>query len=207
MNHPRSTPTQVRRNKSHVLLVFVSILFFGPLLLIAWVFFGNALTPAEQVIHGQLFTPAWPLPVVSLDMPGDTKTSAVFLQGKWSLIYITADTCEQRCQAALRDTRAVKEALGKARLQRVVLVDGACCARGWLTGERDDLVVGWLSSPQGRELLTAFPALAMPLETAGRIYLVNPQGNLVMSYPANVRAPVILGDLEGLLRASHDPPG
>jgi len=194
----------VRRYRSRLFLSFVCVLFIGPLLLTSWVFYDGGLQPSTGLRHGQLIVPLRPLPMVSVATPGGAETGVLFLRGKWSLVYIAADACEQRCRAALGDTRSVMESFSavQSHLQRVVLVDGACCARGWLTGERADLVVGWLSSEQGRLLLAAFPALSVPVETAGRIYLVDRQGNLVVSYPANVRAPVIRSDLDGLLRAA-----
>ncbi len=194
----------VQRYRRLFFLGFIGLLFIGPLLLTIWVFYGGALQSSSGTRHGQLIVPARPLPMVSLATPGGSETGALFLRSKWSLLYVAADTCEQRCQAALRDTRSIMESFDvvQSRLQRVVLVDGACCARGWLAGERSDLVVGWLSSEQGRLLLAAFPVLSVPVETAGRIYLVDPQGDLVVSYPANVLAPAIRSDLDGLLRTA-----
>ena len=55
-----------------------------------------------------------------------------------------------------------------------------------------------------RELLGAFPKYgATPVETAGRIYIVDPLGNLMMSYAPNAPQKALLEDLRKLLKLSH----
>jgi hypothetical protein len=43
----------------------------------------------------------------------------------------------------------------------------------------------------------------VPITEAGRIYLVDPLGNLMMSYPAAAPDQALLTDLKRLLRLSH----
>ena len=63
-------------------------------------------------------------------------------------------------------------------------LDGAEAMR-LIREEHPDLVVALLGGKDGASLLRQFPAYGDgPVDTAGRIYLVDPLGNLMMSYPA-----------------------
>jgi hypothetical protein len=53
----------------------------------------------------------------------------------------------------------------------------------------------------GRALLAAFPGTADAV--AGRLYLVDPLGNLVLSYSATAPDEALLADVRKLLRLSH----
>jgi hypothetical protein len=53
-------------------------------------------------------------------------------------------------------------------------------------------------------LLEPFPVYdGVPIAAAGRVYLVDPLGNLVMSYSAAAPDKALLTDLKKLLRLSH----
>jgi hypothetical protein len=55
----------------------------------------------------------------------------------------------------------------------------------------------------GRRLLQALPRYASDPVNAGRSYIVDPLGNLMMSYPPDADPRGILKDLKRLLRLSH----
>ena len=84
------------------------------------------------------------------------------------------------------------------RVQRVLLGEPPCCAPAEVKAE-PDLVVAWADSAAGRRLLAPFPAAT----EAGRVYIVDPLGNLVISYPAGADPKGLVKDLEKLLRLSH----
>jgi cytochrome oxidase Cu insertion factor (SCO1/SenC/PrrC family) len=54
-----------------------------------------------------------------------------------------------------------------------------------------------------QRVLAAFPDYGAPVAAAGRTYLVDPLGNLLMSYPPGADRAGILKDLKQLLRLSH----
>jgi hypothetical protein len=56
------------------------------------------------------------------------------------------------------------------------------------------------ASARGGALLAAFPPA---VDGAAGIYIVDPHGNLMMSYPASGSARGLLKDLERLLKLSH----
>ena len=119
----------------------------------------------------------------------------------WLLVYVEDAACALPCRAALADMRQARLALDKdaVRVKRVLLHAGACCETGFGADQPDLLVLG-AAGTAGAELRALFPAAA----DGGRgIYVVDPHGNLMMSYPASGAASGILKDLERLLRLSH----
>jgi len=86
-----------------------------------------------------------------------------------------------------------------ARVERVFLASEACCDRGFLVRVHPGLEVLDASAPQAVPLLAQFPA-------AGRehlLFIVDPLGNLMMSYDARTNPRGLLEDLKKLLALSH----
>ena len=84
------------------------------------------------------------------------------------------------------------------RVRRVLLHTGLCCSDELPLRDQDLLVLG----ATGRKG-DAFRALFPPEAGGGPgIYIVDPRGNLMMSYPATGSAHGLLEDLERLLRLS-----
>jgi len=59
-----------------------------------------------------------------------------------------------------------------------------------------------IDGPGGGALLAAFPEDLAP-RSSERLYLVDPLGNLLMSYSPDAPPRSVLDDLERLLRLSH----
>ena len=89
-------------------------------------------------------------------------------------------------------------------MERVFLAVGNCCDDEFLESEHPDLVVAIAASPQAAALLAQFPTYGDgPVESAGRIWVVDPLGNLLLSYSASAPDKALLADLKKLLRLSH----
>lgn len=198
-------PMAVRRGRRQVLLL--AALFFVPLTLAFWLYYGpGTWHPGAGTNQGQLIDPARPLPEVSLPVAGGALASGNLLRGKWTMIFVGDGACDARCRKALYLTRQSRIALNKDsdRVRRVFLVTADCCDHDFLEREHPDLVVALLEGPDGTRLLAQFPSYGDgPVGTAGRIYLVDPLGNLLMSYPATAPDKALLNDLTKLLRLSH----
>jgi len=199
MNAPAAPATSIGRRRLQ--LIAVALVFFGPLLFAFWMYYlSPALQPGGRVAHGDLISPARPLPAVSLPTPGDGQTAADFLRRRWSLVYIAGSTCEAACQTTLADARAIHLALlaDSTRVRRVFL-----CARGCVANDDPGLETAWLEGPDAGRLLAVFPSYGPGVREAGRLYIVDPLGNLLLSYPAGTAKKGMLKDLEKLLRLSH----
>lgn len=181
-------------------------LFFAPLLLAFIIYYGFGWRPSGQTNKGELISPVISLPEVSLVTADGPLTDAKFLQGKWTLTYVGAGDCGQVCRDSLLNMRQVRLLLGKemTRVQRVFLYSGACCDADYFSKEQRGLVMASLNSAAGQELLKRFPVFGgVPALQAQRVYIVDPLGNLMMSYAPNADARDLLSDVKKLLSLSH----
>ena len=188
-------------------LVALAALFFIPLLIAFWLYYGGSTwRPVGGSNKGDLIDPARPLPSVSLPTPSGTATDEGFLRGKWTVLYVGDGRCDERCRKALYLSRQTRIALNKDmdRVQRVFLASGNCCDSAFLGSEHPDLLVAKLEGTGAESLLAQFPVLdGQPVAQAGRIYVVDPLGNLLMSYSAAAPDKALLQDLKKLLKLSH----
>jgi hypothetical protein len=202
MNAP--DPNAVRRGRRQ--LVLLAALFFVPLAVAFWMYYGpTGWRPSGDASKGDLIDPARPLAALALTTADGTQTKPDFLRGKWSLVYVGDGLCDDRCRQALYLTRQSRIALNKDmdRVQRVFLVTGRCCDRGFLAQEHPDLVVARVDDDTSAALLEPFPTYGVPLADAGRIFIVDPLGNLLMSYAPTAPDKALLTDMKKLLRLSH----
>jgi len=202
-SRPTLPPDVVRKRR--IQLVLLALVFFGPLGIAIYMYYSGTGQPANRVNHGELISPARPLPAVSLPTPSGAPTGPDFLRGKWSLVYVGAGDCDEACRQLLYRARQVHIALNREqeRVQRVFLYAGSCCDRVWLEKEHPDLIVAWADEAGGRALLAPFPAYdKVPVASAGRLYVVDPLGNLVMSYAPTFEDRGLLNDLKKLLQLS-----
>ena len=189
-------------------LVLLAALFFVPLAVAFWLYYGpTSWRPVGGTNKGDLVDPAVPLPAVALAKPDGTRTGTDFLQGKWTIAYLGDGACNERCREALYLSRQSRIALNKDmdRVQRVFLATGDCCDSEFLTAEHPDLAVAVLGNDaDSQALLAKIPALGgVPPATAGRLYVIDPLGNLVLSYSAAAPDKALLTDVKKLLRLSH----
>jgi cytochrome oxidase Cu insertion factor (SCO1/SenC/PrrC family) len=181
-------------------------LFFAPLAVAFFVYYGTSWRPMRGTNRGDLISPARPLPHVSLATAAGTNTEKDWLTGKWSLVYIGDGACDAVCRTALVNIRQVRLALGDDmnRVQRIFLYEGSCCEQPYFGSEHAGLIAASLESDAGKEMLSIFPHYAaIAAGDAHRTYIVDPLGNLMMSYAPEVPAKGILEDMKKLLKLSH----
>ena len=195
-------PAVVRKRR--VQLVALAMVFAGPLALAFALYYSGHFSPAGHLNSGVLVEPPRPLPAVAAAVPGGGHLGPGFLRHKWSLVVLGRSACATHCQQALAATLVVERALFQdaARMQRVLLLDAPCCESTRHTAGVT-LVTAVLDDPDGRRLLEAFALAGVPAAEEGRVYLVDPLGNLMMSYPPGTEPRALLQDLEKLLRLSR----
>lgn len=196
----RSAPNRRQRR----MLIGVALMFFAPLALSFYLYYGQNWHPGAQVNAGELVSPARPLPALALPLasPQGGETRPQFLKKKWTLLYLQQGRCDAECSRRLYDTRQVRLALDRNmdRVQRVLIGDADCCDLSVLKTEHPDLIV-IRSSPADAPLRALLPVRTDALNSH-RIYLIDPLGNLMMFYAADARPKGMLEDLKRLLRLS-----
>jgi hypothetical protein len=204
-------PRSARDGRQRWLLIGLALLFFAPLGLAFYLYYGHgSWHPGGRVNAGELIEPARPLPVLALPLLGSGNTDANFLRGKWTFLYVASGPCAADCRSRLYDTRQVRLALDRdmGRVQRVFIADGDCCDAQFLREQHPDLIT-IRSSPAAAPLLALLPGIdgvsaanSANTASAPRVYLIDPLGNLMMSYAADSKAKGMLEDMKRLLRLS-----
>jgi len=189
-------------------LALLAGLFLLPLALAFCTYYGSDWRPSGRVNHGQLISPARPLPAVTLPRvsletgaPGAPPGTATPFHSHWSLVYVGGGDCDAACRESLYVMRQTRLGLNTdmTRVERVFLVSHGCCNRAFLGSEHPGLVVLDASAPTAEGLLALFPG-------EGRehtLFIIDPLGNLMMSYDARGNPHGLLEDLKKLLRLSH----
>ena len=180
-------------------LIGLALLFFAPLALAFYLYYGHvAWRPGSRVNTGELIEPPRPLPALALPLYGSGTTDPDFLKGKWTFLYVAAGPCSEGCRTRLYDTRQIRLALNRDmnRVQRVFIAGDDCC-EAQLLRQHPDLITIRTGAP-------AAPLLDLLPDPAAepRVYLIDPLGNLMMSYPAGAKPKGMLEDMKRLLRLS-----
>ena len=202
MNRPAEPAARQPRSRKQMWILIGA--FFAPLALAFVLYYGLGIRPHGTTNKGDLIHPPVTLPEVELPGAADQTLAANALRGKWSMVFIGDGACDARCREALTLMRQTRLALGDdiTRVQRVFLVGGNCCDRAYLDAEHDGLLLGRIDNSAGKTLLETFPD-ADRAASLGRIYLVDPLGNLMMKYEPDAPQKALLDDLKKLLKLSH----
>ncbi len=151
-------------------LLLLLALFFAPLAVAFALYYGLGWRPASQSIHGELISPARPMPA-----------GAQKLRGDWALVYVGDGACDGDCRTALVFARQTRLSLDKdmTRLSRVMLATDHCCDVAYLKREHDGIKVFDVSAADDKaELLAVLPKVQLQ----HTLFVVDPLGNLVMRY-------------------------
>jgi hypothetical protein len=196
---------RARDRRQRRLLIVLALIFFAPLGLAFYLYYGpGTWHPGGHVNAGELIQPARPLPPAALPLWGSGTTDPNFLKHKWTFLYVLTGPCAEHCQSRLYDTRQVRLALDRDmdRVQRVLIADPECCDAQFVREQHPDLIT-IRATAAAAPLLALLPGQdASGDAQAPRVYLIDPLGNLMMSYPADAKAKGLLDDMKRLLRLS-----
>jgi hypothetical protein len=205
VNAPGAATPRAENRRQRRLLVGLALLFFAPLGLAFYLYYGHgSWHPGGRVNAGDLIQPPRPLPRLALPLMRSGNTDPDFLKGKWTFLYVRVGPCGERCRTRLYDTRQVRLALDRDmnRVQRVLITDVDCCEPQFLSEQHPDLIAV-RASAAAEPLLALLPGQGSASEaTAPRVYLIDPLGNLMMSYAAEAKPKGMLEDMKRLLRLS-----
>lgn len=180
-------------------LPILALLFFGPFILAIVLYAGRGSFGGFDQLENpdrELIATAAEMPRIELRTPGGALVSADGLRSRWSLIYAKMPACEAGCTEALERLNQVYLALGTDRVQLVLLTSAG------ETGSLPpyELSVGLLDAADDSDLVAL---LGYERLEEGRYFVVDPLGNLILSYPADADQGRLLEDLERLLDVSR----
>ncbi|BAV32732.1 cytochrome C oxidase subunit I [Sulfuricaulis limicola] len=196
-----------RRTASRRKILLLAALFTLPVI-IAYALYFSGWRPASTGNHGELVQPARPIADAALTRLDGGSMRFSELHGKWTLITFSAAECLKPCERNLYVMRQVIAAQGDkaGRVQSMLVVTDPKAL---------DLLRYTVKDYPGMRAIVGPPeavgALARqftlsagsPLDNLNRVYLVDPLGNFMMSYPADADPNGIRKDLARLLRASR----
>jgi hypothetical protein len=168
----------------------VALVCFGPFAAALFIYYGPfGLTWVPQLPGSrELLREPLPLPAAwrSEDEPG-----------VWQLIYARMSPCERECAQHLGRLLQVQLALGRdqERVRRAI----------WHVGNLPELqdpqlAAHSLNDAAGRDVVAA---LGDERLVNGRVYVADPRGDVILSYPPDVEQKELLRDLERLLTGSE----
>jgi hypothetical protein len=216
--------------RARISVLGILVLFLAPLIG-AWVLYTayeGGWRPKNTKNHGDLVIPPRPLNVLSLRGLDHAPPSADFLRGRWTYIHIGGSECNIRCQRTLYKTRQVRLGQGTniSRVQRVLVLMELPSSAPLkdLLDHHPDLLIVTVSEEAPDAFIGQFnlssglrpaglpparlpparlpPARLLPAQ-AECIYLADPHGNLMMSYPPKALPKGLIKDLEHLLKVSQ----
>ncbi|WP_144144166.1 cytochrome C oxidase subunit I [Paraburkholderia sp. BCC1884] len=151
--------------------------------------------------YGTLVEPQRPIPESLVVTGEDGKPlKLASLRGKWLMISVDNSACDKACVTKLYFMRQIRTAQGPER-ERVVQV--------WLRTDAGKVADVIQSAYPDTDMLIADPAAVsawLPVDTGthvtDHIYLVDPNGNLMMRFPKDPNPSKIKGDVTKLLKWS-----
>lgn len=190
--------------RSRVRLVLVLLLLVFTLPIVA----AFLWRPTGFVNHGELVQPPRLITDVSLQTLQGREFRFAELQSRWALIYFGGERCDDACHRTLHNTNQARLAQGKnlSRVNSVLILPQSV---------QKTVADRMTSRYPGLLTLTGTPRALGALisqfvsDSAGsavvpsRVYVVDPLGNLMMSYPADADPTGIKKDLMRLLRVSQ----
>jgi len=211
------SPEKVRRNRR---IFIILVLVFALPYLAAYLFYQmrDSIEVGHQTNYGQLVQPLRPLGDFSIERLDAAAITSTELTGKWLLITVNGGQCDQDCQRNLYNLRQIRRALAedRRRVERLlVLADptdadpGPEALRKILKDYPDmhtmtgpDEALTQLAAVLNTHTHTDAKTEADPEPLTGRIFIVDPNGDLMMEYPVDADPVGILKDLKRLLKLS-----
>lgn len=192
--------TQLPPNKTsgRKILLILAVIFVLPFTVAATLHLLN-LKPSGHS-YGDLIQPpqAMVFPVMH-DAQAKEFTASQWLK-IWSVVMVDSTGCAQPCQAQVHLLKQVHTSLNKDkhRLQRVLLVPAEIKtdALAVLQKQYPDLLILTGANAETTQFSAQFKV------AGAQVYLVDPLGNLMMSYPEKMDPKGIFSDLKRLLKNS-----
>lgn len=159
--------------------------------------------PEGRRNFGDLIEPQRPLPVIATQTLDGKAGELTALKNQWLLLSVAGGACDDRCEHNLYFQRQLRESLGreKERLDRVWLLNDEMPVREALLPALAAATVLRVAPNEVAQWLEPAPGKRLQ----DHLYLVDPLGNLMMRFPADMDAAAAAKakrDLDRLLRAS-----
>jgi hypothetical protein len=188
------------QRKGRIVFLLMLVFFIVPIIVVVMMYKLNWKPQGDSL--GQLVKPPRTItsPLEALD--SDAKAASPLLwKEKWSIVYISED-CQEVCQGKLLDMRRLHVSLYKdmVRTQRIFITKQGDVSS--IKKDFPELIV--INQPVSamNDLMKEFQIDKENPEASNRLYLVDPLGFLMMSYPSDTPLANVRKDITRLLKYS-----
>lgn len=188
-----------RNRRQFYLLIAV---FFGPMFAAMFLYFGADYRPPDRTNYGVLNEPAKPLPdMLGLQAQDGETVKRSAMDDQWTMLQWLPADCDADCQQALYLTRQVWLSLDRrrTRVQRLAIMPPGSAAS--LQAEADTADPNLKIVEARSRQLAEFLGVTAPEPM--RVYVIDPIGNWVMTYPPGWEPAGMLKDVKKLLKISR----
>ena len=192
-----------QQKKGRLFLIAMVVFFAAPLFLVIAMYRFDWHPKGKS--YGVLIEPVVPIKLTEafkdVKTTDTTVLSKLLWHDKWSAV-ILADKCEAVCQARLHDARQIHASLEKDmnRLQRILITNQQDLSD--LQKQYPDLIILNQPSADVAALAKQFDVDGVSAYTSERVYMVDPLGNLMLSYSNQVKPVDMRKDWVRLLKYS-----
>ena len=192
-----------QQKKGRLFLIAMVVFFAAPLFLVIAMYRFDWHPKGKS--YGDLIEPVVPIKLTEafkdVKTTDTTVLSKLLWHDKWSAV-ILADKCEAVCQARLHDARQIHASLEKDmnRLQRILITNQQDLND--LQKQYPDLIILNQPSADVAALAKQFDVDGVSAYTSERVYMVDPLGNLMLSYSNQVKPVDMRKDWVRLLKYS-----
>ncbi len=171
---------------------------------IASYFAYYVIRPEGRKNYGELISPVRALPSVKAQLLDGTSVPLPVLQGQWLIVSVGGGACDEACEKRIYWQRQLRELMGrdKDRIERVWLVNDTAPVKAQLVAQ----VHAPKNDAQAFRVAPETLAAWLPPEPGSNmedhLYVVDPYGNLMLRWPANMDPNKAKRDVHNLLRAS-----
>jgi len=186
-------PMSAKQKMSRAKLVLIISMAFGPILAAYIVFFNfPELAPTSRTNEGTFISP----PVQGGEL--------ISTNSKWTLIIAVDQSCDEVCKDVLHLSRQIHISLGKntPRVQRVIISQGELSSEfsAFLENEHGNTEI---KNFEGSEFIDQLQQVIGASPLSSLVFLMDPNGNVMMYYPPDKGGKPMLKDLKLLLKLSN----
>lgn len=201
MIKPDAAPNNTR---GRLFILLIAVMTFGPFFL-AWYLAQHPELLGKTSNYGELIVPPKPMDLSQLPAdPASAPRDMNELKGHWVLLQVAPQgQCNTACLDGLHLGKQVWLRLSKdiPRLRRLLVATGALePATAAAVRRGDDTLLVAQANAAAQSLLES---LALPAGPGATLWLIDPQGNVMMRYPLNYEPHGLLRDLQQLLKISQ----
>ncbi|MFQ5994569.1 MAG: SCO family protein [Acidiferrobacterales bacterium] len=192
-------------NKLTIALVF---LVFAVPITLSYVLYLSGWRPEGTANHGELVQPPRAIQDVRLETLEGAPIRFADLRRKWALVYFGSAECLAPCERNLYKMRQIQLAQGKHadRVQRLFILTDTRAVhrlRALLEGYPGMRVIAGPTENVGALARQFALPVGTPLDGLDRVYVVDPAGNWMMTYPVDADPSGMRKDLKRLLKVSQ----